>query len=237
MMNLKTAAPEDRSGALAKYLAPGRYVDSDHPAVQALARLHADSSMSAREIGVKLYYAVRDGFRYDPYHFDMSEDGLKASHVVESGRGFCIPKAALLAAAARVLGLPSRLGCADVRNHLSSPRLREMMGSDVFVYHGYTELWIDGRWLKATPAFNLTLCEKAGIKPLEFDGSADSIFHEFDTSGRRHMEYVNDRGAYADVPREEMLSAFHRIYPRFEQWMPQAGSADFERDVQQGAAK
>ncbi|MGK2897358.1 MAG: transglutaminase-like domain-containing protein [Burkholderiaceae bacterium] len=234
-MDMKTATP-DQDAAFAQYLAPGRFVDSDHPAVQAFARQHADASMSPREIGVKLYYAVRDGFRYDPYHFDMSESGLKASRVAESGRGFCVPKAAMLAAAARVLGLPARLGYADVRNHLSSPRLREMMNSDVFAYHGYTELWIDGRWLKATPAFNLTLCEKAGIKPLEFDGSADSIFHEFDTSGRRHMEYIRDRGAYADLPRDEMLAAFQHIYPNYRQWMQHAGAADFERDVQEGAS-
>lgn len=232
-----TATATDRTASLAQYLAPGRCVDSNHPAVQAFALSHADASMPAREIAVKLYYAVRDGFRYDPYQFDMSETGLKASHVVETGRGFCVPKAAMLAAAARALGLPARLGYADVRNHLTSPRLREMMETDLFAFHGYTELWVDGRWLKATPAFNLSLCEKAGIKPLEFDGSADSIFHEFDNSGRRHMEYVRDRGAYADVPREEMLSVFQALYPNYRQWMQNAGKADFERDVQQGAAR
>ena len=213
------------------YLTAGRFVDSDHPAVQAFARAHADVSMTLREIGVKLYYAVRDGFRYDPYRFDMSETGLKASQVVESGRGFCVPKATLLAAAARVLGVPARLGFADVRNHLTSPRLREMMNTDVFAFHGYAELLIDGRWLKATPAFNLSLCEKAGVKPLEFDGSCDAIFHEFDRQGRRHMEYIRDRGTYADVPREEMLQAFKHLYPNYRSWIQNPGGADFESDV------
>jgi len=221
---------------LEAYLAPAQFVDSDHPAVVAFARASAQATMPAREIAVRLYYAVRDGFRYDPYHFDMSEQGLKASQVVQSQRGFCVPKAALLAAAARAMGVPARLGYADVRNHLSSPRLREMMGSDIFAYHGYTDLWVEGRWLKATPAFNLSLCEKAGIKPLEFDGSADSIFHEFDTSGRRHMEYIRDRGSYVDVPRDEMLTTFRRIYPTYERWMLNAGSADFEREVQAGGS-
>lgn len=213
------------------YLHAGRFVDCDHPAVQAFARAHADASMTPRDIAVKLYYAVRDGFRYDPYHFDMSEDGLRASQVVESGRGFCVPKATLLAAAARVLGVPARLGFADVRNHLTSPRLREMMNTDVFAFHGYAELLIDGRWLKATPAFNLSLCEKAGVKPLEFDGSSDSIFHEFDRQGRRHMEYIRDRGAYADVPREEMLQTFEHLYPNYLDWMQNTGAADFEGEV------
>lgn len=219
------------SAEFADYLAPARYVDSDHPAVAAFARAHASAAMSARDIGVKLYYAVRDGFRYDPYHFDASEAGLKASGVIRSGRGFCIPKAALLAAAARVLGLPARLGYADVRNHLTSPRLREMMGSDLFIYHGYAELWIDGCWVKATPAFNLTLCQKAGIHPLEFDGRADSIFHEFDASGRKHMEYVRDRGVFADVPRDTLLAEFRNHYPLLERWGTQDRMSDFERDV------
>lgn len=219
------------SNSAETYLEPGRFVDSDHPAVRAFARAHADASMAPRAIAVKLYYAVRDGFRYDPYHFDMSETGLRASQVVESGRGFCVPKATLLAAAARALGVPARLGFADVRNHLTSPRLRELMNTDVFAFHGYTELLIDGRWLKATPAFNLSLCEKAGVKPLEFDGSSDSIFHEFDRQGRRHMEYIRDRGAYADVPREEMLQAFEHLYPNYRDWMQNTGNAEFEGEV------
>jgi transglutaminase-like putative cysteine protease len=218
------------------YLAPARCVDSDHPAVQAFAREHVSGPMPAREAAVRLYYAVRDGFRYDPYFFDMSEEGLKASHVIAHGRGFCVPKAALLAAAARAVGVPARLGFADVRNHLTSPRLREMMKTDVFAFHGFAELLIDGRWLKATPAFNLALCEKAGVKPLEFDGTADSVFHEFDTHGRRHMEYIRDRGSYADIPRREMLAVFAQTYPAFSSWKSNAAGGDFEQEVSSDAA-
>ena len=228
--------PFEQTGVAGPYLQPGRFVDSDHPAVRAFARSHADSSLPAREIAVRLYYAVRDGFRYDPYKFDMSEVGLKASSVVERGYGFCIPKATLLAAAARASGVPARLGFADVRNHLTSPRLREMMQSDLFVFHGYAELLIDGRWLKATPAFNLTLCEKAQVKPLEFDGTADSVFHEFDAMGRRHMEYVAERGSWDDVPREAILAEFERMYPNHREWVRSGAAGDFEREVDTGPA-
>lgn len=222
------------SNDLSSYLAPGCYVDSDHPAVIALARRVADPSMTSREIAVKLYYAVRDEFLYDPYYIDTTVDGLKASHVIEAGRGFCVPKAALLAAAARALGVPARPGYADVRNHLTSKRLYDMMGTDLFVFHGYTELWLDGQWIKATPAFNRSLCEKAGIRPLEFDGSADSVFHEFDTSGRRHMEYVQDRGAYADLPREKLLALWRQNYKTFAEWGQVAGNGgDFAQEVGQ----
>lgn len=220
---------------LAPYLEPGRYVDSDHPAVVAFARQHADDTLSPRERAVRLYYAVRDGFRYDPYDFNTTPRGLQASHVIETERGFCVPKATLLAAAARAVGVPARLGYADVRNHLTSARLMAIMGTDLFVFHGYTELWLDGQWVKATPAFNRTLCDKAGIHPLEFDGRADAIFHEFDASGRRHMEYVNERGHFADLPRDLFLKTLREHYPAFDQWG--ALGADFEQDVERGAAQ
>ncbi len=214
------------------YLASGLYVDSDHPAVIAFASRVAGPATTPREIVIKLYYAVRDEFLYDPYYFDTTVEGLKGSHVIEAGRGFCVPKAALLAAAARALGVPARVGYADVRNHLTSKRLYDMMGTDLFVFHGYTEMWVDGQWLKATPAFNCSLCEKAGIRPLEFDGRADSVFHEFDVSGRRHMEYVHDRGVYADLPREELLASWREHYKTFGDWGKSIDkAADFEQDV------
>jgi hypothetical protein len=89
------------------------------------------------------------------------------------------------------------------------------MGSDLFVYHGYTEFRLEERWVKATPAFNLALCRRFRVKPLEFDGRSDSIFHPFDEDERRHMEYLRDRGTYADVPVAEIQRAFREAYPRF----------------------
>ena len=217
---------------LSTYLAPGTYVDSDHPAVIEFARRVAGTAATPCQTAVKLYHAVRDGFPYDPYHIDTSASGFKASSVIEVGRGFCVPKAVLLAAAARAVGVPARLGFADVRNHLTSKRLYEMMGTDLFVFHGYAELWIDGQWFKATPAFNRSLCEKAGIRPLDFDGTADSIFHQFDVSGRRHMEYVNDRGHYIDLPFDDLMMAWREHYKTLSGWGQAAGtSADFEKEV------
>ena len=99
---------------------------------------------------------------------------MRASAVLATGYGWCVTKAALLAAAARAAGIPARLGFADVRNHLSTERMRATMATDVFVWHGYTELWLQGAWRKATPAFNVELCERFGLLPLEFDGRNDS---------------------------------------------------------------
>lgn len=197
-----------------EYLAPGRYIDSAHPAVVDFAKKNLEGQ-SGRARVVSLYYAVRDKIRYNPFLDFTSTEVFRASAVLESGQGFCIGKASLLAACARAAGIEARVGFADVKNHLTTPRLAETMGSDLFVYHGYTEFHIDGRWVKATPAFNLALCQRFRVKPLEFDGREDSIFHPFDEDERRHMEYLRDRGAYADVPVAEIQQAFRDAYPKF----------------------
>lgn len=192
-------------------LRPTPFIDSDHPAVVAFAAEHARGA-SERERAVALVYAVRDGFRYDPYRIDLSPQGMKASTVLSKGYGWCVPKATLLAAACRAAGIPARLGFADVRNHLSTERMRETMKTDLFVWHGYTDIWIEGAWRKATPAFNLALCERFGLLPLEFDGLNDSIYHPFDRSGQRHMEYVHQRGSFDDLPLAQILRTFAEVY-------------------------
>jgi transglutaminase-like putative cysteine protease len=193
-------------------LAPTALIDCDHPAiVQFVGRIAPGAPDLER--AVALYYAVRDGFRYDPYRIDLSPGGMRASTVLATGHGWCVPKAALLAAACRAARIPARVGYADVRNHLSTERMRMAMGTDIFYWHGFTEILLGGKWVKATPAFNLELCRKFRVKPLEFDGHHDSIFHPFDADERRHMEYVRDRGSYADVPVEEIKRVFREAYP------------------------
>ncbi len=214
-------------------------IDSDHPAVVAFAHRHAVGS-SERERAVALYLAVRDGFRYDPYRIDLSPAGMKASAVLAAGHGWCVPKAALLAAAARAVGIPARVGFADVRNHLSTERMRQTMQTDLFIWHGCTELWLDGTWRKATPAFNLSLCQKFGLLPLEFDGVHDSLYHPFDASGARHMEYVAQRGSFDEVPLAQIVADFARVYPGWGAAgsAAQAGfqTADFQAEVQAEAS-
>ena len=195
-----------------EFLSPGHYIDSNHPAVIEFARRHVKGSSDV-ERAVSLYYAVRDGIRYNPF-LDFSRDtAFQGSQCLATGEGFCIGKAALLAACARAVGIPARVGFADVKNHLTTARLAERMGTDLFVYHGFAELWLEGKWVKATPAFNLELCRKFRVKPLEFDGRNDSIFHPFDADDRRHMEYLRSRGSYADVPVAEIQQVFRETYP------------------------
>lgn len=203
-------------------------IDCAHPAVVAFAQAHAGGD-SVRDRAVSLYLAVRDQVRYDPYRIDLGDVGMTASTVLAQGFGWCVPKAVLLAAVARAAGIPARLGFADVKNHLSTEKLRQTMQTDVFVWHGYTELWIDGAWRKATPAFNIELCDKFGLLPLAFDGVHDSLYHAFDRAGRQHMEYVNERGSFDDLPLAQIRAAFAEVYPAMVAGHPIAG--DFAADA------
>ncbi len=217
-------------------LAPTTIVDSDHPDIVAFAREHTGGVSDPVERAVRLYYAVRDGFRYDPYRLQFGIEGFKASTTLKQGHGWCVTKAVLLAAACRAAGLPARLGFADVRNHLSTERMRKQLKTDVFYWHGYTAIWLNQRWVKATPAFNIELCEKFRLKPLEFDGTEDSIYHPFDLEGRKHMEYLQMRGEYLDVPLQPMLETFAKTYGWTSEAVRQWTSADFERDVERETA-
>ncbi len=209
-------------------------IDSDAPSIQAFAAQYARGATD-RDRAVALYLAVRDGFRYDPYRIDLSHQGMAASTVLANGHGWCVPKAALLTAACRAAGIPARMGFADVRNHLSTERMRETMKTDLFIWHGYTVIWLDGAWRKATPAFNIELCERFGLLPLEFDGENDSIYHPFDKTGQRHMEYVRQRGAFDDMPLAQIVADFRTVYSG---WLPEDGAthsslegASFAQDV------
>ena len=215
------------------FLAPGRFIDSEAPEVVRFARAAAGDSGDDTDRVLRLFGAVRDQLRYDPY-VDMADPAnFRASSVLQAGHGFCIGKAALLAGCARAIGVPARVGYADVRNHLTSRRMYEHIQTDVFVWHSYTDLYLDGRWVKATPAFDLALCERFGVLPLEFDGREDSVFQPYDRAGRRHMEYVCDRGVQADVPMADIVATFEREYPRLVEAGESAATTRFRDEAGQ----
>lgn len=196
-----------------QFLAPGDFIDSDSPKIIAFANQTIEGATDSRAAILRLFSAIRDSVVYDAYVDIAAPENYQASRVLAAARGFCIGKSALLAASARAIGVPARVGYADVRNHLTSPRLYELMRTDVFFWHSYTELYLSGRWVKATPAFDRALCDRLGLKPLEFDGETDSLFHPYDQAGRRHMEYLNDRGTFSDVPFDLITAEFRVKYP------------------------
>jgi transglutaminase-like putative cysteine protease len=220
-----------RSEIDSAYLEGVAFIDSGHPNVRSFAHRVAGGERNARDAAVKLYYAVRDEIRYDPYLPYDEPDTYRASAVLAAKRGYCVGKAALLAAAARARAIPARIAFADVRNHLATPRLLELMGRSDFIFHGIAELWLGERWVKATPTFNLTLCEKFGIRPLDFDGRGDATLHPFDREGRQHMEYVRERGSYVDVPVGLIMPAMLAAYPRLAE-LAKGRRGDFAREAE-----
>jgi transglutaminase-like putative cysteine protease len=203
-------------------------IDFDNEAVQAFVAENSQENGSDLERAVSLYYAVRDQIRYDPYTISHELGDYSASHTLKTGRGWCVTKAILYAACCRAAGIPARLGYADVRNHLSTANLRRLMGTDIFYWHGYTDVYLNRTWVKATPAFNIELCNKFRLKPLEFNGLADSIYHPFDIDGRTHMEYLNYRGEFVDLPFDTMINDLYRVYPGLKDDLRQG---DFRREV------
>lgn len=197
-----------------EYLAATPFFDYEHPELRARIDAAVGEAKTDLEKAVKLYYWVRDGWRYDPFSVRLSADTHIASHLLRTDGAYCVPKAVLLVAAARAAGIPAALGLSDVTNHMTSEKLKRWMGgSTVFVNHGYALLHVDGRWVKAAPAFNLDMCQRFGVRPTEFDGRSDAIFQEFDMQNRRHMEYVNERGCWSDFPYETFAATMRAAYP------------------------
>jgi transglutaminase-like putative cysteine protease len=203
------------------YLAPTAVIDSDSRTVREYARVTAGNAGDPEEKAIRLFYAVRDGIWYDPYTPFHRPEHYRASAVLERGRAFCIPKAALLCALGRACGIPSRIGFATVRNHLATRQLLDFIGTDLFVYHGYTEFLLGDRWVKATPTFNRELCIRHRVAPLAFDGRTDAVFQAYNGEKRQFMEYVDDHGVYPDVPVETVVAAWKKVYgrDRVEKWI------------------
>ncbi|HLT27813.1 MAG TPA: transglutaminase family protein [Zeimonas sp.] len=214
-----TGLPPVPTGAadLAPYLATTSFFDFTHPRVDAFVREAIGSAEDERERAVRLFYAVRDRIRYDPYRISYEPQAYRASRVIEDGYGWCVPKAGLLAACARAIGIPSAVGLADVVNHLNTEKLRARMGGvDIFYDHGYAALLLEGKWVKAVPAFNVELCERFGVQPTEFDGRSDALYQEYDAQGRHHMQYLADHGTWSDLPLQRVREDFVKYYPGSE---------------------
>ncbi|EHQ06668.1 transglutaminase-like domain-containing protein [Leptonema illini] len=159
------------------------------------------------------YIAVRDGIAYNPYRIPLQREYYRASRICRMKRAYCIPKSLLFAACARALGFRSWIGLADVVNHLSSQRFIEYLGTNVFAYHGYAVVEVNGRRLKATPVFDAKLCAKFGVAPLDFDGENDALFQQYDGKGHRFMEYIRERGEFDEFPFEEVMRGLAEMYP------------------------
>ncbi|MBK9328254.1 MAG: transglutaminase domain-containing protein [Sphingobacteriales bacterium] len=199
------------------YVQPTYFVDSEQPDIQRFVKNTIGNEVDKTKNAVKLYYAVRDGWRYNPYNIDLRHVAMKASSLFnrENKSGYCIEKACLLNACLRAAGIPSRFCFFDVKNHIGVEKLMETLKTDVLVFHACSEMYLNGKWVKATPAFNLELCEHLGVPPLEFDGINDSIFQQYDVSGGLFMQYLRDYGTFHDVPHDMFVMLLKKSYPHF----------------------
>lgn len=200
-----------------EYLTSTDILDSDHPHIQAFAKQVTRGAKLDIQKAVRIYYAVRDGWKYNPYNISFNPNYMRTSAVLERDEGHCLDKANLMIALLRAVSIPARLCLAKVRNHIAAEQLTQVFGTDELTPHGYVEVWLNERWVKATPAFNQALCEKLKVAPLEFDGQHDSVFQEFDQAGGHFMEYLEEYGAFADLPMDFVKANMKQHYPNFYQ--------------------
>ncbi len=187
-----------------EYLEPTFIIDAKADAIQRIAREVSIDSRDDIQKAVRLFYFVRDRIGYNLHVPRFDPEDFRATATLARGQGFCIQKAVLLIALSRAAGIPARLGFAVIRNHLLPDKLLSILKTKEIPDHGFAELHLNGQWVKATPAFDLATCQKNRFQPVEFDGSGHAVFHSRDMDGRPHIEYVLDRGRYADLPHEDI---------------------------------
>ncbi len=193
------------------FLKPTAFLDYNHPVFDHFFD-SIPSDFSSKEIAVWLYNQIRDGFLYDPYHLNLQSDALQASSIFSKKRAWCVEKSIVLAALARKMNIPSKLGFAIVTNHIGVERLTEYLKRPEIVFHGYVSLFLDGKWVKCTPAFDKRICRISEVEPLEFDAENDSLFQSF-VKDKQFMEYNHFYGEFDDLPIQLMHQEMHSYYP------------------------
>jgi transglutaminase-like putative cysteine protease len=208
-----------------KYTEPTFHFDFLNDKIQnILASLKGKETLTDKEFAIKAYLYVRDTWSYNPYRFSLINEDWKVSEIITHKNGHCLDKAIILISILRAAKIPARLGLAKVRNHIAIDDIIEKFGSDVLVPHGYVEIFLNDKWVKATPAFNKELCELLNVKTLEFDGEQDSLFQEFDQTGEHvFMEYLEDYGTFNEVPLPFMHQLMTEHYPPFQKQHIQLG--------------
>ena len=194
-----------------EFLVATSSLDFDSDEVQSfVAEFKTLEHKNAQAIG--LYNKVRDGFLYDPYHLDLRPHALKSSVIIGKKRAWCVEKGIVFASGLRALGIPSRLGYAIVENHIGVDKLTEILRTEKIVFHGYVDVYLEGKWTKATPAFDIKTCALCDVDPLEWDATSDSLFQAFSNKGK-FMEYHYDYGVFDDVPVALMNNEMKSYYP------------------------
>ena len=195
------------------YLDSTFYFDFEHPAIRQIIENYKSSQFSKREITVELYNYVRDYWRYDPFNISFKNESYKASFIANRTSGNCVEKSIVLIECFRGLGIPARLHLGKVKNHIAVERLTKKLGTNELTPHGMVNAYLNGKWLKMSPAFNKELCELYNVEPLEFDGFSNSFLQQYNNDGNEFMEYIEDYGHFEDVPVDFMVQNLKDNYP------------------------
>ncbi|MFC2008581.1 transglutaminase family protein [Chloroflexota bacterium] len=208
-----------------QYLAPTDTIDSDSPPIREKADELTRGCATDAEKGARLFYFVRDEIPYNVYMISMFREDFVASTVLERGKGYCVQKAVLLAALGRAAGIPTRLAFAKTRNHRTPQRFVDKVGTNVFPRHGYDQFFLDGEWVSVAATFDRELCEKNGLKTVEFDGTSDATLPPEDASGNPYIEYVERYGHEADLPLDWIVAEVSKMWgPDKRPWLDRGGA-------------
>ncbi len=198
-----------------EYLQSTEFFDFDKTSVNQKALEITKNCETDKEKAIALFYWVRDEIRYNMLtYIPQIKENFKASVTLQRGDGFCVSKSILLSSFARAVGIPARIHLVDLINHKISQRIIDMMGHNVMYYHGYSEFYLNSKWIKLTPSFDTPTAIKGKFLPMcEFDGERDAVFPKYDNDGNQFGEYLTDRGVHADLPLEDIARVFEEKYP------------------------
>jgi transglutaminase-like putative cysteine protease len=190
-----------------KYSLPTPIFDSDNADIKEKALKLTQGLDDPTDKAKALFYFVRDEIPYNLHVEKHMPEHFRASNTLKRGKGYCVQKAVLLVTLTRSAGIPARLGLAKIRNNLVPQKVLDILKTNIFPWHGYAGLYLDGKWVKATPAFDLQTCETNGFIPVEFDGRNNAMLPSHDKQGNPHVEYLLDRGPFDTVPLEDIRKA------------------------------
>lgn len=195
------------------YLQSSFYLDYENSIIQDIVANFRHLNTEQEKIE-QLYLFVRDNWRYNAYNIGLTANHFKASTIAKKKDGHCVDKSILYIACLRALNIPARLRLAKVSNHIAIEKLIEKLGSNEIAPHGLTEVFYNGNWVKCSPAFNKELCDKFQVDVLDFNGTEDSVFQEFNNKDQKFMTYLEDYGSFEDVPLDFIKKTFQENYPK-----------------------
>ncbi|HDZ19547.1 MAG TPA: transglutaminase domain-containing protein [archaeon] len=197
------------------YLQPTEFFNFNKKSVSKKAIEITEDLKTDKEKAISLFYWVRDKIKYNmlTYRPD-SKANFKASVTLRRQNGFCVSKSILLSTFARAIGIPARIHLIDLINHKISQKVIDLMGGTKIMYvHGYSEFYLNRKWVKLTPSFDPKTALKGKFLPMvEFDGENDAVFPKFDNEGHKFGEYLTDRGVHADLPLKDIEKIFEEKY-------------------------